>query len=110
MVFGTRPAGEGDLIGVPPPRRYLFVSRLNRAMETEVVRSNLESRNISVLEIEKLSHDHSTYNSYKIGVSINKQIMPEALPRVLLLFNTYECSPTIYFYSLYFQNPFRIGY
>ena len=40
----------------------------------------------------------------------NKQIMPKALPRVLLLFNTYECSPTIYFYSLYFHNPFRIGY
>ena len=71
MVFGTRPVGEGDLIGVPPPKRYLFVSRLNRAMETEIVRSKLESKDISVLEIEKLSYEHSTYNSYKIGVSVD---------------------------------------
>ena len=35
--------------------------------------------------------------------------MPEAKPRVLLLLTTYECS-TIYFYSLYFRHPFRIGF
>ena len=71
VVYGSKPAGEGDLIGAPPPKRYLFVSRLNRAMETEFVRSNLTSKNINVLEIEKMSHDYAKFNSYKIGVSID---------------------------------------
>ena len=68
ITFGNN-AAAGGLTGAPLPIRRLWVSRIKRGDAQQVARY-MESKNVEVKEIERVSHTNSRYNSFRITISI----------------------------------------
>ena len=55
------------LLGAPPPKCEVFVSRVKEGTE-ECISQYLIERRISVLKIDKVSHSESKFKSFKITI------------------------------------------
>ena len=61
--------GVDGLQGAPFPLRHLWVGRIMQGNE-EKLKSFLRKKNVEVSNIEKVSHERSTFKSYKVTVSV----------------------------------------
>ena len=59
----------GGLSGAPLPIRQIWVSRLTNG-SNQRVKDYIESRNVKVFNIEKVSHNEAQYSSYKVTISV----------------------------------------
>ena len=71
-VIGTNNSTTGNLRGAPPPPRYIFVSRVLNG-DTRMMTDFLNSNNVNVNEIEKMSYSEAKYCSFKISISVTEK-------------------------------------
>ena len=62
---------ENGLRSTPAPSRDFFVYRVHKEDTTDVMKSFLQSKNVTVRDITLKSHSESKFNSYKLSVAVS---------------------------------------
>ena len=75
-VEGSGSTDVAGLEGAPPALRHVWLSRVLNGNE-EKVKEHMESRNVQVKEITKVSHSDAKFSSFKISVS--KEVISKVL-------------------------------
>ena len=69
VARGTRTGEVNGFGGAPPPSRDIFVYRVSTGNEESIL-NYLKSNSVDVRKVEKISHENSTYASFKVSVSV----------------------------------------
>ena len=66
-VTGSREARVDGLQGAPPPQRHVWIARILNGNEAKI-KAYIESKDITVSDIRKVSHEEAQFSSYKVSI------------------------------------------